>query len=109
MGPARSAGATARHAGAGHTRQRMKCTDTRLLTRRQAVLAMLSTATCARTLRAVGAAGADAAAEASLNPATDPATAGSAASRAEQIPRRPEFVEIAPGLFIRSGIDEDAN
>jgi quinoprotein relay system zinc metallohydrolase 2 len=55
----------------------MKCTDTRLLTRRQAVLAMLSSAACARAI--------------------------AADTRGRQ------FVEVAQGLFIRSGIDEDAN
>jgi quinoprotein relay system zinc metallohydrolase 2 len=53
----------------------MKCTDTRLLTRRQAVLGLLGTAVC---VRAAGAAG------------------GS------------PFAEVAPGIFIRSGRDEDA-
>ena len=57
----------------------MKCTDTRLLTRRQAVLTLLSAAACARSIGA------------------------------EPVARRPAFVEVAPGLFVRSGVDEDAN
>src|SRR4051812_39329378 len=50
----------------------MKCTDTRLFTRRQTVLGLLA----------------------------------AAVTRA---PRRSEFVEVARGVFIRSGVDEDAN
>lgn len=70
---------TARHAGACITHVRMNCTDTKLVSRRQAVLALLSSAAFART-------------------------AMSGAST-ERVP----FVEVAPGVFIRSGADEDAN
>jgi quinoprotein relay system zinc metallohydrolase 2 len=63
----------------------MKCTDTRLLTRRQAVLGLLGSAACARVVGA----GADT----------------SAAFAA----RRAGFVEVAHGIFISSGRDEDAN
>src|SRR4051812_555046 len=63
---------TTRHAGAHRAYECMKCTDTRLLTRRRAMLGMLAAAVA-------------------------------------RAPRGSEFIEVARGLFIRSGVDEDAN
>jgi quinoprotein relay system zinc metallohydrolase 2 len=71
-------GNTARHAGARVKHPRMKCTDTRLLTRRQALLGLLSSAACVRAM-----------------------AAGPTAPK--------PFVEVANGIFVRSGVDEDAS
>jgi quinoprotein relay system zinc metallohydrolase 2 len=57
----------------------MNCTDTKPVSRRQAVLALLSSVACARTVRS--------------------------GASTERLP----FVEIARGIFIRSGVDEDVN
>jgi quinoprotein relay system zinc metallohydrolase 2 len=64
----------------------MKCTDTRLLTRREAVLGLMGAVVGVRSLADTG--------------------ASAAPSRAAG-PRG--FVEVAPGLFVRSGVDEDAS
>jgi quinoprotein relay system zinc metallohydrolase 2 len=95
----------------------MKCTDIRLLTRRQAVIGLLGSVACAGTIVAAREA------TAADVPAPDPpaadaptaaaaarrdAAAGSAAGRTHRDARRSGFVEVAPGLFISSGVDEDA-
>ena len=72
-------GRFARHTGARVNRKHMICTDTRLISRRQALVAAL----CAACLPA-------------------PRTRGAGSLPASA------FVEIAAGIFIRRGVDEDA-
>src|SRR5262245_6286717 len=87
MWPTRQRGGMSRQARARVTRERMKCTETKLLTRREAVLGLLGAAVGVRAIRA-GAAG---------------------TPRAASVAQRSPFTEVARGLFIRSGIDEDAS
>jgi len=72
----------------------MMCTDTKLVTRRAAVLGLLGSAVCARATAA--------AADAERRASTATAAGQSAAAT-----QNSSFVEVAPGLFIRMGRDED--
>lgn len=94
----------------------MKCTDTRLLTRRQAVLGLLGSVACMRAGAAARARyaprGADriAAADhlATAGPVAAEPVAAAGAARTKLAALRPEFVQVARGLFISSGRDEEA-